>query len=49
LLLVPISIDTNLVVCTSNQGKQFGRLIIQVDNFVHQSEPTPYYLESTPL
>jgi hypothetical protein len=46
LLLVPIPQIQNLGVHIWNQGKWFGRHITQVDNFVHESELTPYYLES---
>jgi hypothetical protein len=46
LLLVPIPQIQNLGVHIWSQGKWFGRHITQVDNFVHESELTPYCLES---
>ncbi len=47
LLLVPISTNTKLGVCTWNLRKQFSRHAAQVDNFVHKNKPTPYSPEST--
>jgi hypothetical protein len=32
-----------------DQGKQFGMLVVQVDNSIHQNKPTPYCPKSVPL
>ncbi len=42
LLLIPITIDTKLKGLYLKSRKQFDKLAAQVDNFVHQSELTPY-------
>jgi len=49
LLLIPISTNTKLGVCTWNLRKLFSRHEAQVDNFIHKDGPTPYSLESTPM